>query len=74
MHRGAQGADALAMDNAHTCEAFFLRQLDIVRHQIPHIRGPKGVQIEFISDLKFDRIWFVVSHVLSFNSSSRYFR
>ena len=64
MHRGAQRADALAVNDTHPSDSFFLRQLDIVRHQIPHIRGPKGVQIELVSDLKFDRIWFVVSHVL----------
>jgi len=65
MHRGAQGADALAVDDAHPRNALLQAQLNVVRHQVTHIGGSKSMQVKLVADLKFDRIWFVVDHPLS---------
>jgi len=65
MHRGAQRADALTVDNAHPRNALLQAQLDVVWHQVAHFRRAESMQVELVADLKFDRIWFVVDHRVS---------
>ena len=65
MHRRAQRADALTVDNTHPSDSFFEAQLNVVRHQVAHFRRAESMQVELVADLKFDRIWFVVDHRVS---------
>ena len=65
MHRRAQSADALTMDNAHPRYALFEAQLNVVRHKLANFRRPEGVEVELIADLKLYGIWFVVGHLVS---------
>lgn len=67
MHSFTQSPGALAMDHTHGQKAALLAFAKVVRQQLAHVRGAKGVQIQLARDGEFDDIGFIIRHTLIFD-------
>jgi hypothetical protein len=65
VHRGAQGADPLAVDDPYARDAFFQTKPDVIRNQFAQIRRAEGMQVQFAFDLEFNGIWIGVCYGVS---------
>lgn len=64
MHRFAQRADALAVNDAHVQDALVAAGREIIWHESFKIARMKCMQIECAVNRHVDRVWFV--HEFSF--------